>query len=306
LDQDPAFVNELQKDFWPGSYKWAERKGTLYTLPFIWTQGLVLFYNIDKFQNAGVSSPQCRNWNDLVSPMKKFASQEGQFGLQMTGNSWQSLQTMSLLNGGGLLDDPLFPTKGTLNNPRTLEAADFWVTRALKDRVLGGDFSKGTAAMQIYWWGQIANWKKLPFAYDMVVTPPGPSSGSSPVYPAATTMFGIPLSAKHPEEAYLWLKFLLSPRMMKLATTSMAGVPTRRSVAVLPEWIKAGGFNNQAAIQALLNAVPNLALTSAIQEITALLNPSISAAFKGEKDLLDVLKNSNDQLTAILQANQGK
>jgi multiple sugar transport system substrate-binding protein len=301
VEKDPAFLNDLQKDFWPGSYLWAERNGTNYTLPFIWTQGLVMFYNKDLFQNTGLPFPQYKNWNDLVTPLKKFSSKEGQFGLQMVGNNWHSLHQMSLTNGGGLFDNPRFPTKGTMDSPRVLETANFWVNQATKEKTLGGAFAKGTAAMYIYWWGQIANWKNLPFSYDLVIAPPGPSGGNSPYYPAAVAMLGITAHSKHPEEAYQWLKFLLSPRMMKLATTAGAGVPTRRTVALLPEWAKSGGFNNQAVVQALMNAVPTQPLTPAIKEIDALLNPQLSAAFKGEKDIATVLRTSNDQLTALVQ-----
>jgi ABC-type glycerol-3-phosphate transport system substrate-binding protein len=300
LEKDPAFLSELQKDFWPGSYKWTERKGKIYALPLMWTQGLVLFYNKDRFQNTGLNYPDYRTWNDFVTPLRKLSTREGEFGIQGVSNNWTALHQMSIINGGGMFDDPSYPTKGTLDSPKVLETAKFWVDLGVKDKVIGGMFNTGKAAMHIIWWGQLANWKVLPFDVDMAVVPPGPSAGNNVMYPAATAQLAIPTISKHPNEAYLWIKFLLSPRMMKLATVSGAGVPTRRSVAMLPEWAHQGGRNNQAVIQTMMNAVPTQPITGALNEF-GFINTAITAAFKGELDLIAALRSMNEQVTALVQ-----
>ena len=61
LEADAQMRRDLEKDFWPGSYVWATYKGTLYALPYLWTQSQVLFYNKDRFAESGLPTPPVSN-----------------------------------------------------------------------------------------------------------------------------------------------------------------------------------------------------------------------------------------------------
>jgi len=300
LEKDPNAKTDLENDFWPGSYRWAEYDGSLYCLPFIWTQSQVLFYNENMFAKTGLQPPQPRTWEDLLEPMRKLSADENHYGIEF-GQWWGGLHHMALFNGAGYFDDPTYPTKATLNDPRTLKAAEFWVNIVTDEKVAGGSFAAGTTGMSWTWWGMKGVWGPLPFEYDLIEAPAGPDAGTTVNYPAAAANLAISATSKHPQAALEWIKFLLSPRMMKLATTGGAGIPTRRSVALDPDWLHADNDNNEAALRPLATAVPQNPFTPAWGEIGQLLEQPVASAFRGEASIVSILQNLNDQVDALIK-----
>ncbi|MCK9222682.1 MAG: extracellular solute-binding protein [Limnochordia bacterium] len=299
----------LEEDFWPGSYRWLERGDARYGLPYVWAQSEVLFYNKNVAAEMGLQYPDENwTWDDLLAQAKKLTTVDKRWGIDFArwGRNGGSLNWLLQYNGAGYTDSQILPTRSNLSDPKTLKAAEFWVSLVAEHRVARSDsvwdvFEQAKSAMEIGWWGQKGDWRNLPFDYDFTTVPFGPDAGDD--LRCASAMHGLCIasSSPHPEAAFQWLQFLLSSPIMTLGTAKGGGIPTRVSVATNPEWLDADGHNNAAALTALTYGVPHTPLTSAWQDIVDILQEPVARAFKGEASITAVLREFDEIVDDVIQ-----
>lgn len=116
------------KDIFPVMLGAAKIKGTYYQFPFN-KSTTVLYYNQDMFAAKGISSPPT-NWTDFFSDAAKLSDpSKGVTGIE--GPTIDTFLSMLYEYGGQMYDDPVNPTKTTINSAAGVKAMTMW-TDAIK------------------------------------------------------------------------------------------------------------------------------------------------------------------------------
>jgi len=155
LDEALAKKGLGQSKFIPLAWKGGAIGGKRYALPLDIIIAMVLYYNKDHFQTAGLKAEEPKDGAELIANAKKLQNTGAKWGLDvpLTGfrlyRYWFSALNQ---NGDQLLSDDL--KKAAFNTDGGVEALQFWVDAVYKhkvgsDRSLGeGEgFKFGTAAM---------------------------------------------------------------------------------------------------------------------------------------------------------------
>lgn len=256
LEADPALQGE---DFYPSALNSMRWQGRIYGLP-VELDPWVMFYNRDLFDATGVPYPSGDwHWNDfleiaraLSSPLSPFPYGFGSWGAQVTPFIYQ--------NGGTVVDDPVSPTRATLDDPATVEAVRWYVDLALVERVMptptelaeyatgsgrrriivaGGD-EANEAAMQAQadleqavangdvamWIGRLSErggrWQQWDFRWGVVPLPAGRRAATL----AGVQSCFIVIHSEHYDQALQWVDYLTRQPPL------YGGLPARRSVAM--------------------------------------------------------------------------
>jgi multiple sugar transport system substrate-binding protein len=116
------------KDIFPIMLNAAKVKGTYYQFPFN-KSTQVLYYNQDMFAAKGITNPPA-TWDEFFADAAKLADpSKGVTGVE--GPNLDTFLSMLYEYGGQLYDDPLKPTKATVNSTAGVKAMTMW-TDAIK------------------------------------------------------------------------------------------------------------------------------------------------------------------------------
>jgi multiple sugar transport system substrate-binding protein len=116
------------KDIFPIMLNAAKVKGTYYQFPFN-KSTQVLYYNQDMFAAKGITNPPA-TWDEFFADAAKLAdTSKGVTGVE--GPNLDTFLSMLYEYGGQLYDDPLKPTKATVNSTAGVKAMTMW-TDAIK------------------------------------------------------------------------------------------------------------------------------------------------------------------------------
>jgi multiple sugar transport system substrate-binding protein len=116
------------KDIFPIMLNAAKVKGTYYQFPFN-KSTQVLYYNQDMFAAKGITNPPA-TWDEFFADAAKLAdTSKGVTGVE--GPNLDTFLSMLYEYGGQLYDDPLKPTKATVNSTAGIKAMTMW-TDAIK------------------------------------------------------------------------------------------------------------------------------------------------------------------------------
>lgn len=180
-------------------------------------QSMVLYYNKDLFDKAGVEYPNENwTWDDAIAAAKQLTIREGedvqQFGLDIGALSvWWGLQTISWAQDDAFFDKELEPTTFQMNKPANIEAMRFVQDMIWKEQVapnaaqrtaVGQDvgiFQSGRTALVADGSWSIANFSSLPFKWDIA---PLPKWGEKRVVPYWLGGWVITKGSKVPQESY--------------------------------------------------------------------------------------------------------
>jgi len=235
LRKDPGPIRK--EDYFPACWKEAVYKGKVYAIPY-GTDDRALYYNRALFRQAGLDPNRPpRTWDELLKYAVKLTRKNPDGSYQSIGfipnygNSW--LYLYSWQNGGEFMTPD--GTKCTLNNPRTAGALRYMVQ--VYDALGGAEkvnaFQSGfqTASLDPFFIGKIAmkidgNWvlnniaryaPDLDFAVAPAPVPAARLAGKPPFtnQPNYITWsggfsFAIPTGAKHPQEAWEFIKWMNS------------------------------------------------------------------------------------------------
>ncbi len=195
--------------------------GKIQCLP-IDTAKLVVFYNKEMFDNAGVPYPADDwTWDDFLETAKaltKDVDNDGridQFGVDQFVNYWPMVVWTQA--GHAVFDDMRHPTKFLITDQESIDAIQFvadlinvhHVMPSAEQRADIGDmFVAGKAAMQV-----VGHWRvprylaNADFPFDFAPLPRGKIAANR----ADGSCFAISASSQHPDEAWELVKFLAAP-----------------------------------------------------------------------------------------------
>ncbi|REE92753.1 carbohydrate ABC transporter substrate-binding protein (CUT1 family) [Paenibacillus taihuensis] len=217
-------------------------------------QTLVLYYNKDLFDKAGVAYPSENwNWNDYLEAAKKLTiTKDGkttQFGTTMSLGAWWGWMALSQEQGGALAPNIHDPEKLTFNTPETKNALQYLqdliykyhvAPDAAQSSALGGDFLTGKIAMYVGGDWDLGNLKdKKDLKWDLA---PMPKWDDKRVVPYWVGGYAMTEKSKHPDQAWEFIKWTMTDNQETLAK-QQSWIPVNKSALAkveTPAWAPAG------------------------------------------------------------------
>ncbi|NHM33621.1 ABC transporter substrate-binding protein [Neobacillus terrae] len=203
---DPSEIN--QKAFDAFQYK-----GKQYGMVESFSD-VVLYYNKDLFDAAGVSYPNADwTWKDELDAAKKLTNKDkGIYGTYAPIQFWEFYKTIAQ-NGGSIFNKD--KTKATVNSPENIEALQWMVDKVNKygvtptDAKMSGQsdgdlFKAGKIAMLRTGIWMMDSFKDTPFKWDIALEP----GNTQKAHHFFANSLAISKDSKHPEAAWKWLKFM--------------------------------------------------------------------------------------------------
>ncbi len=178
----------------------------------------LLYYNLDLFDEAGISYPTDEwTWNDFMDAAKKLTKDvDGGKQYGFTVSAWPpDLFPFIYSFGGDVFDDMNAPTKVVFNSPETVEGLRFIQDMVVTNQVapnyqqselVGGSFDTGRVAMDITGcWSPAFRKNITDFRWDMANLPlaPGKDRRTSALFAG----YAINASTKNFDLAYEYAKF---------------------------------------------------------------------------------------------------
>jgi multiple sugar transport system substrate-binding protein len=231
------------KDFYPVVLDTMKYNNKLYGLP-VELGGIVMFYNKTMFDKEKVGYPTEKwTWKEFLDAAKKLTKDTNgdgkidQYGYQ-SGITWTGVfMPWVWQNGGDFLDKTR--TKCVVNNPKTIEALQFYVDLITKYKVSPTMaqmreqdtlFYRGKIGMMYWARGGVPSLRKYAtsFEWDAAPLPRGKAGAATVV-----GMHGYSISSKtkYPKESWEFLKFFVSKECQELLMAEGDIVPVRKSMA---------------------------------------------------------------------------
>lgn len=257
-------------DFFPGTVASNSYKGKIYALP-TWMASSGTYFNKQIFDEAGVAYPdQSWTWNDLVANGKKLARVDAnnkltQFAFTPDGYSF-NWSTGPLIwvwsNGADLIGED--ETRFLLGSPRARQALGYYYDVIFQQNIAVTPADHGQASFwERFFNGTVAIWDSpswnntylanVKFAWDAAPTLKSPFTGQRAAF-VHTRGHAIPVSSKHPEEAWRLVKFLSSPEVQAMWAQQRGYQPTRASAA--RAWLQFQPGGRRINLQPFIDSVP--------------------------------------------------
>ncbi|MET7330188.1 sugar ABC transporter substrate-binding protein [Nonomuraea sp. NPDC005650] len=283
-----------------------KRDGKQYALPASFST-VVLFYNKDLFEKAGVALPTADwTWADEQAAAAKLTDRKkGVYGDFQPVQFFEFYKTLKqaggeFLSAGG--------KKAAFDSPQGVKAAQWLVSKVGKtmptEAEIGGTadydtnlFKSGKLAMWHNGIWQFAGLKDVPFEWDVVVEP-GDAAKASAVFHNAVAASS---TTKHAEQAGAWARFLSSSDTA--ATTRVESsweLPPVADQQVLAGYLKDPKPANR---QAVFDSLKSIALPPVIkrqQEMQDAVTKQLGEAAAGRKPVADALKAAAADVNALL------
>ncbi|MEU1297061.1 MULTISPECIES: sugar ABC transporter substrate-binding protein [unclassified Streptomyces] len=275
-----------------GGMKALSVDGKQYAIPYD-TGPLLLFYNKDAFDKAGVAAPRPGWTVDDFEAAATALKKKGQVALATSVEDIFLEGTILSINGGTMIDGS---GKVDLGDPKTAEAVD-WIAGLVKDgtatRADGADasaddnaFINGTAATVVGGpWNSLDFKAKAKFEVG-VTTIPSPQ-GAQKTYSAGSG-FGISKTCSDPEGAFKAITAMTSEKTLTSLAKDGRAFPAR--TAAQSAWYENAGIDGaeETLKSALASAVP-LPGSADGDKLSQLLSQYGPQMVNGQKPAKDVL-----------------
>jgi len=236
-DADPDFNMDDFFEMVMPYYQWG---GKTYVLPYDHGPE-ILGYNKDMFDEFGVDYPdETWTYETLLEKAKIFTDPDkGTFGYYGMPASWLLEGSFTKPWGGLVFNED--ETEVLITMPESIEALKWWIDLRFKHEVhptpaqsevleaLGGSFPSGKVAIihTAPWMAPTYN-ALADFSWDVAPWPKGPVTRSCS---GLGSGYGMTRDTKHPEEAWLWLRWMTSSEGLSFVWAATGGsTPPRKSV----------------------------------------------------------------------------
>jgi multiple sugar transport system substrate-binding protein len=310
LDQNP----DLLKDVYPQTLEAYKLADGYYGLPRDF-QTIVLFYNKDMFDAAQVAYPTADwTYDDLRSAAKQLTLDTNSDGKIEQYGFYSDLWDMELIwseaiwaYGGDILSAD--HTKTLIAEPPARQAWQVFYDMMFTDKSMpdtttaaqfGGDpFQAGAAAMTTIGHWAVPGYNAVTFKWDVAPMPKGPAGPATSVNSAG---FVVAQGSKHPDEAFEFIKFVLSSAGQTRLTELGFAIPVLKSVAESDTFLKqpGPGIDQQVFLDSLAFARMK-PVFKGYDEWSATVGDGMAVIWTGEKDLnttLDEVVPAADEVLA--------
>jgi multiple sugar transport system substrate-binding protein len=223
IEGDASFSPE---QFMPGTLEMLRDEGRLWGLP-AGVDPLVLFYNKDLFDAAGVPYPEMDwTWEDFLSKAELLTdARSGVYGYAPMDATLDAVGFI-YQHGGGFLDSLTDPTRPTFDDPRNVEALEWWLGLSIQYMVAPTleELQRAGSPQATVYANKVAMWMGWFSERGGSLTPASSSTWPAPwtmrwgVAPvpreaASTTVamvgaYFISRQSQHPDAAWEWIAFL--------------------------------------------------------------------------------------------------
>lgn len=324
LDLQPYVERDFHADYINGFYpgQWdatvlvsGSRAGIRYGIPR-YTNSTIIFYHEDAFNEAGLATPHQLEqqgqwtWDSFLDSSRKVMRSVGDEVTMWGYHEFRWTQWV-YSNGGKVFNWPEAPTEYVLDQPEAVEALEFLRSLIWEHQVVPPDrwstgFPQGNLAMSTDWGSccirGIDAAIEGQFAWDIAplpISPKGDRTGA-----VFLDMWGISSSSAHPDEAWEFVKFLLSPEAMAMASWQFGEQPAH--ISGIEEYIRA--FEDINVIYAIEESMRALPWYDSVVPNASMVNTHINAAieegvFQAEKPVRSALEQIRSPIEAILAEN---
>jgi multiple sugar transport system substrate-binding protein len=310
LDLNPLGSSDASFDasiYYPRALEAFNYNGMQLGLPATFST-VVLYYNKDLFDQAGVAYPQEGwTWADAVEAGKKINDPAaGVYGLHSGIQFWEFYKKAAQNNCKFFNEDK---SEVLINSPECVEALETMISFIEAEKVMpseaemgglsdGDMFLQGKLGMDVTGIWMFAAFKDAPFAWDIEVEP-GMAEHATHFFANAASVFA---ATKHPQEAWEWVKFFTSdPEMARIRVESGWELPALSNPAFFDEYLKqTPPENRQAVFNSLKYAVvpPVIERQGEFQDAVGLL---LDQARLGQITPQQALDQAKIEIEALLQ-----
>jgi multiple sugar transport system substrate-binding protein len=312
IDKNPGMLD----GFYPVTLQAYKLPDGYYGMPRDF-QTIVLFYNKDMFDQAGMAYPTA-NWtyDDLRNAAKKLTiDSNGDGTVEQWGfatDLWDMELTWSeaIWSWGGEVINPDY-TKTLIGEPVAREAWQFFYDMMFTDHSIpdtnttsGVDmFQAGRAAMTTIGHWAVPGYATDEFKWDVVPMPTSPTGGR--VTSVNSAGFVVAKASQHPDDAWEFIKYCLSEAGQTRLTELGLAIPVLKSVAESPVFLnqKMVDINQQVFLDSLEFARMKPVFRG-YEEWSAAVGDGMAPIWLGEADLNATLDSVIPQADAILANNQ--
>jgi multiple sugar transport system substrate-binding protein len=212
------------------------------------TGGVVLYYNKDMFDEAGLDYPtEDWDWNDvreaavILTQDKDGDGRTDQWGIQVSNSSESGWGPFVLSNGGQWINDER--TKTVLDSEEAIQAMEWIIENRCELGIqpksgevtlppgVSDAFAGGIIGMQVAGTWMIRVWKQIEtFEWDIAPIPLSPHTNKRMTTFNANPNWAF-AGTKHPEEAWLLLKWFVSEESQRIIGEGEIKIPQLKSVA---------------------------------------------------------------------------
>ena len=313
LDKNP----DMLKDVYPQTLSAYKTPDGYYGLPRDF-QTIVLFYNKDMFDKAGVAYPSADwTWDDLRAAAKKLTKDTNgdgktdQYGFIFDQWDMEVGWSEALWSYGGDIISPDH-TKTLIGEPKARQAWQLLNDMVFVDKSVpdantigqyGGDlFQAGVAAMTPMGHWAVPGYNTAGFKFDVVPMPKGPAGPATSVNSAG---FVVAKASKNPDAAFAFIQFAISKAgQTRLAQLGFA-VPVLKTVAESPDFLEQKGSSlNQKVFLDSLAFAHMKPVFKGYDEWASTVGDGMGAVWRGEAQLGPTLDDIIKQADAVLAKNQ--
>lgn len=321
MDLDPFVKRDFSereiKDFYPGQWQATLHPGGPHAgerigLPRYVNTG-ILYYNLDAFDRAGLAYPvtlerqQNWNWNTFLEAARKLTERDAEGRVRMWGYREVYWAPWIYTAGGKAFDWPEDPYRYVMNEPSAVNALEFLRSLIWDYGVaqVSGNFGDGKAAMGSAWGscslGSVKAEAGSQFRWNTGPLPIGPTGLRHSWI--GKDMWGMYSGTKHPQEAWMLVKFLVSPKGSALAARIIGEQPVR--ISALPAYRDAHpGVDVHYAVEMGLTALPwPTYVIPESQKIGSLLESAIGdSVWNNRKAVRQAVEEIRGPIEALLAA----
>lgn len=238
--------------FYPRAYGAFNYNGMQLGLPETFST-VVLFYNKDLFDAAGLSYPsEDWTWTEAVAAGKELTTDEV-WGLYSPIQFWEFYKKAAQNNCNFFNEDQ---TEATINAPECVQALETMVNFVTEEAVMPSDadmggvsdgdlFKSGKIAMDVTGIWMFAAFQDAPFTWDIEVEP-GMATHATHFFANAVSVFA---ATQHPQEAWQWAKFFTSsPDMASIRVATGWELPALDNPANFEDYLQLSPPDNREAV----------------------------------------------------------
>lgn len=270
----------------------------------------VIYYNKAIFDAAGVVYPvDTWSWDEFVATAQSLSQdsdKDGATDLYGFGTDATIVRASPFIwmNGGDIVDDPLAPTKLTLDTPESKAALEWFVALQVTHKVTPdavaeeaesslSRFVNGRMAMFIDSRRAVPEFRAIEtFDWDVAALPVGKQRASV----LHSDAFCIAAAGKQKDAAWSFVEFANSAEGQTILAQTGRTVPSRMGIAESPVFLDPSvkPANNQAFLDAI-PGIRNLPIMATWSDIEGIVNTEIQNAYYGNVTLDEAIQSATEQ-----------
>lgn len=286
------------------TYEYFQNDGKLYGLTEK-VSDVVLYYNKDMFDAAGLEYPQADwTWDDLLTAAQAL-TKDGVYGFYAPV-TYNELYKVVAQNGGALFDEDGNPT---IDSAENVEALQWMLDKMLKYHIqptseeMSGKtpedmFKNSEIAMEVTGSWMVTTFADAPFEWDIALEP----GNTDQVHHVFADGIVASADTKNAEAAWKLIKFLSTdPTAAKIRLDSSWDLPATNDESVQEQYTSQEKPEHREVIFEAMETGIMPPVVDHYAEVQNAINEQLNRAVIGQQSAEDALKAAQEEVTNILK-----